>query len=113
MKVNLLMSHPILPLAMPVSVPIFYLQFLTELDVMHGYINSTNFFLGVEPFPAPSNLLSHYQKLPGDWKAVVVSISWTSFPDVEISCRVSSFSYYGNDICWDRQNKVYANEMTS
>ena len=66
MKVNLLMSYPILPLAMPVSVPIFYLQFLTERDVRHGYINSTNFFLGVEPYPAPSNLDSHYQKLPGD-----------------------------------------------
>ena len=66
MKVNLFMSHPILPLAMPVSVPIFYLQFLTELDVRHGYTNSTNFFLGVEPYPAPGNLHSHYQKLPGD-----------------------------------------------
>ena len=34
MKVNLLVSHPIFPVAMPMSVPISYMQFLRELDVM-------------------------------------------------------------------------------
>ena len=42
MKVNLLMSHPILPLAMPMSVPLSYMQFLTELDVMvHTHVTGT------------------------------------------------------------------------